>query len=68
VLLLSCAGRWHGQDVAIKIIHCLPEELPRVLREAEIMLQLDHPNVSSTKPLIMRLVPVRSPYGRWVLP
>lgn len=38
-------GRWHGKDVAIKIIHCQPEQLPRVLREAEIMLQLDHPNV-----------------------
>lgn len=37
-------GRWHGRDVAIKIIHCLPSELERVLREAEIMLHLDHPN------------------------
>lgn len=39
-------GRWHGREVAVKVIHCLPEELQRVLREAEIMLQLDHPNVS----------------------
>jgi hypothetical protein len=51
VLLLYRAGRWHGQDVAIKIILCLPEELPRVLQEAEIMLQLDHPNVSPPQPL-----------------
>jgi serine/threonine protein kinase len=39
-------GRWHGRDVAIKVVHCSPDELPRVLREAEIMLQVDHPNVS----------------------
>jgi serine/threonine protein kinase len=39
-------GRWLGRDVAIKVVHCSPDELPRVLREAEIMLQVDHPNVS----------------------
>jgi serine/threonine protein kinase len=43
-------GRWHGKGVAIKIIHCQPEQLPRVLREAEIMLQLDHPNVRMCVP------------------
>jgi serine/threonine protein kinase len=40
------AAKWHGQEVAVKVIHCLPDELQRVLREAEIMLQLHHPNVS----------------------
>lgn len=54
----ACAGRWHGQDVATKIIHCLPEELPRVLREAEIMLQLDHPNVGSEQ---------QAPAGVWTV-
>lgn len=38
-------GRFHGREVAIKVINCYPEELPRVLREAEIMLEADHPNV-----------------------
>jgi len=48
--MLSCLqvykGRWHSTDVAIKIISVRsPEELPRVLREAEVMLQLDHANI-----------------------
>lgn len=39
-------GRWHSSDVAIKIVTVRsPEELPRVLREAEVMMQLDHPNI-----------------------
>lgn len=39
-------GRWHSSDVAIKIIVVrTPEELPKVLKEAEVMLQLDHPNI-----------------------
>jgi serine/threonine protein kinase len=39
-------GRWHSSDVAIKIITVrTPEELPKVLREAEVMMQLDHTNV-----------------------
>jgi serine/threonine protein kinase len=39
-------GRWHSSDVAIKIVTVrAPEELPRVLREAEVMMQLDHPNI-----------------------
>jgi hypothetical protein len=39
-------GRWHSSDVAVKIITVrTPEELPKVLHEAEVMMQLDHPNV-----------------------
>lgn len=39
-------GRWHSSDVAIKIINVrTPEELPKVLREAEVMMVLDHPNI-----------------------
>lgn len=39
-------GRWHGSDVAIKIINVrTPEELPKVLREAEVMMALEHPNI-----------------------
>jgi serine/threonine protein kinase len=53
------AARWHGQDVAVKIIHCLPDELQRVLREAEIMLQLDHPNVSLKHTLAELLMPAQ---------
>lgn len=33
-------------DVAVKIIDpCIPATLPRVLKEAEVMMGLDHPNV-----------------------
>lgn len=38
-------GRYHGQAVAVKVLTCLLSELPRVLREAEIAMQLDHPNL-----------------------
>lgn len=39
-------GRWHSSDVAIKIITVrTPEELPKMLREAEVMMKLDHTNV-----------------------
>ncbi|WIA13330.1 hypothetical protein OEZ85_006913 [Tetradesmus obliquus] len=38
-------GRWHGTDVAVKIISCTPDELPKVLKEAEVMMQLHHPNI-----------------------
>lgn len=39
-------GRWHSSDVAVKIITVrTPEELPKVLHEAEVMMQLDHPNI-----------------------
>eukprot|EP00775_Hariotina_reticulata_P005704 gene5704-5944_t len=38
-------GRWHSIDVAVKIISCTPDELPKVLKEAEVMMQLHHPNV-----------------------
>jgi hypothetical protein len=39
-------GRWHGMDVAVKIIDpCNPDTLPRVLKEAEVMMTLDHRNV-----------------------
>ncbi|WIA33471.1 hypothetical protein OEZ86_006600 [Tetradesmus obliquus] len=38
-------GCWHGTDVAVKIISCTPDELPKVLKEAEVMMQLHHPNI-----------------------
>uniref|UniRef100_A0A383WP55 Protein kinase domain-containing protein n=1 Tax=Tetradesmus obliquus TaxID=3088 RepID=A0A383WP55_TETOB len=38
-------GRWHSSDVAIKIMSCTRAELGRVLREAEVMMQLNHPNI-----------------------
>jgi serine/threonine protein kinase len=39
-------GRWHSTDVAIKIINVRsPDELPKVLREAEVMMQLSHHNI-----------------------
>ncbi|KAF6260605.1 hypothetical protein COO60DRAFT_1700220 [Scenedesmus sp. NREL 46B-D3] len=38
-------GRWHGTDVAVKIISCTPDELTKVLKEAEVMMQLHHPNI-----------------------
>lgn len=38
-------GRWHGTDVAVKIISCTADELPKVLKEAEVMMQLNHPNI-----------------------
>jgi hypothetical protein len=45
-LLQVFKGRWHSSDVAIKIITVrTPEELPKVLREAEVMMKLDHTNV-----------------------
>lgn len=31
--------------MAIKIMSCTPDELPKVLKEAEVMMQLDHPNI-----------------------
>jgi serine/threonine protein kinase len=58
------AAKWHGQEVAVKVIHCLPDELQRVLREAEIMLQLHHPNVSF-KHTLATLLCLRS---SWQLP
>jgi hypothetical protein len=33
-------GRWHSSDVAIKIMSCTRAELARVLREAEVMMQV----------------------------
>ena len=39
-------GRWHGMDVAVKIMDpCNPDTLPRVLKEAEVMMTLEHQNV-----------------------
>lgn len=39
-------GRWHSTDVAIKIVTVRnPDELPRVLHEAEVMMKLDHGNI-----------------------
>lgn len=38
-------GKWCGMDVAIKVMSCSQGELERVLREAEIMLGLEHPNI-----------------------
>jgi serine/threonine protein kinase len=29
----------------VKIISCTPDELPKVLKEAEVMMQLHHPNI-----------------------
>jgi hypothetical protein len=52
-VVLCCAvfcrvykGRWHGMDVAVKIMDpCSPDKLPRVLKEAEVMMGLSHQNV-----------------------
>lgn len=41
----ACRGHWHSSDVAIKIMSCTRAELPKVLREAEVMMQLNHPNI-----------------------
>lgn len=39
-------GRWHGMDVAVKVMDpCTPETLPRVLKEAEVMMGLKHQNI-----------------------
>jgi hypothetical protein len=38
-------GRWQGGDVAIKVIHCLPQEVNRVLREAEILMGVQHDHI-----------------------
>jgi hypothetical protein len=38
--MCMCRGRWHGTDVAVKIISCTPDELPKVLKEAEVMMQV----------------------------
>lgn len=39
-------GRWHGMDVAVKIMDsCTAETLPRVLKEAEVMMGLEHHNI-----------------------
>jgi hypothetical protein len=38
--VLVCRGRWHSSDVAIKIMSCTRAELARVLREAEVMMQV----------------------------
>lgn len=38
-------GRWHSSDVAIKIMSCTADELPKMLKEAEVMMQLNHPNI-----------------------
>jgi hypothetical protein len=35
-----CRGRWHSSDFAIKIMSCTRAELARVLREAEVMMQV----------------------------
>eukprot|EP00879_Flechtneria_rotunda_P006938 GHRR01007285.1.p1 GENE.GHRR01007285.1~~GHRR01007285.1.p1 ORF type:complete len:862 (+),score=270.91 GHRR01007285.1:709-3294(+) len=39
------SGRWHGSDVAVKVMSCRPSELVKVLQEAEIMMSLDHRNI-----------------------
>jgi hypothetical protein len=38
-------GKWHNSDVAIKVMSCSQAELPRVLKEAEIMIGLEHDNI-----------------------
>jgi hypothetical protein len=39
-------GRWHGMDVAVKILDsCTAETLPKVLKEAEVMMGLEHENI-----------------------
>jgi hypothetical protein len=38
-------GKWHSNDVAIKVMSCSHVELPRVLKEAEIMIGLEHENI-----------------------
>jgi hypothetical protein len=38
-------GKWHNNDVAIKVMTCSHVELPRVLKEAEIMIGLEHDNI-----------------------
>uniref|UniRef100_A0A383VPR0 Protein kinase domain-containing protein n=1 Tax=Tetradesmus obliquus TaxID=3088 RepID=A0A383VPR0_TETOB len=38
-------GKWHSNDVAIKVMSTSPAELPRVLKEAEIMIGLEHDNI-----------------------
>eukprot|EP00775_Hariotina_reticulata_P008299 gene8299-8484_t len=38
-------GRWQGSDVAIKVIHCLPQEVNHVLREAEILMGVQHEHI-----------------------
>jgi hypothetical protein len=35
-------GRWRTQDVAVKVIHCSPRDLDSVLREADVMMKLQH--------------------------
>eukprot|EP00775_Hariotina_reticulata_P006955 gene6955-7171_t len=35
-------GRWHSSDVAIKIMSCTPDELSKVLREAEAREERTH--------------------------
>ncbi|WIA08244.1 hypothetical protein OEZ85_007689 [Tetradesmus obliquus] len=38
-------GKWHSNDVAVKVMSTSPAELPRVLKEAEIMIGLQHDNI-----------------------
>ncbi len=33
-------GRWHGTEVAVKVISCTADELQKVLKEAEVMMQV----------------------------
>eukprot|EP00775_Hariotina_reticulata_P005331 gene5331-5567_t len=35
-------GRWHSKDVAVKVINCQPRDLDVVLREADVMMKLQH--------------------------
>ena len=44
-------GRWHSTDVAIKIVAVRnPDELPKVMHEAEVMMTLDHTNIVHAYP------------------
>ncbi|KAF6251427.1 kinase-like domain-containing protein [Scenedesmus sp. NREL 46B-D3] len=38
-------GRWHSSDVAVKIMSCTRADLAKVLKEAEVMMQLNHHNI-----------------------
>lgn len=42
---VCCRGRWHSSDVAVKIMSCNRDELPKMLKEAEVMMQLNHLNI-----------------------
>eukprot|EP00878_Enallax_costatus_P011784 GHUV01012300.1.p1 GENE.GHUV01012300.1~~GHUV01012300.1.p1 ORF type:complete len:615 (+),score=126.07 GHUV01012300.1:446-2290(+) len=38
-------ARWHSTEVAVKVMTCSPAELPKVLREAELMMSMQHDNI-----------------------